>query len=354
MWVSLLALLAGCGASPDPELAQQREVLDLWERGSQQLAQRSGDLGLADLTAAAERQGGPVLAAWEASALARSGREEEALDLLTQVVRQNPDFYQARYNRAAILAHTERLEESALELERALEDGGLRPGEVLEDPDFAAVLDDPSFAFLPDDVLDVRTELSPGPLFVGGLWVLAVELDADPGQVVAVTAPRVMAPLRCLGGQETQRSDGRRRLEWVFRVTSGGSFTLGPLALRVGERTVQLPARSVRTLAPEGWVGDLSPLSLTSSSAGLGAHPLPSAWRTDGAIWAALPPGSAIRAEGPTPGAVCLDYREQDLLIWRLCRYQRWEPDALRIERGGELLWADSLSSAKGAHSAAD
>lgn len=238
----------GCN-QPDPVLVAQKEAAALADEGEAKLA--AGDAAGARERFAAARatHDAPLLAAWEATAMARAGDLEGATQLAAKALERAPTLAAARYNRAAWLVGLGRPDEAGPELQRALADGAAVPLEVLDDPDFASVLDHGAFSFLPKTALVAATEVVRGAAFLGGEVELRLVVD---GLVpdLRVEAATLRGPIELVRATEEREGPHRVSVTWVHRVVGAGEVVLGPFTVTSGARSAIVEPITLTAEAP--------------------------------------------------------------------------------------------------------
>ncbi len=248
----LLLLMLGC-RSVDEDLIAQREALDLWRHGREILGEDPAGAALAFRDARIHLPLNAVLLTWEAKALAESGdlvRARVALDLALE---RDPQFGEARYNRAAYACRAGDFERAARDLRRVLDDGVVSTREVVEDPDFAPHLMREAFKFLPVTALQVSVEGPSGTLFWGTEFAVRLRVVGASAGPLSLTAETISGPVqlvRMVEDTSPSTSGDVRDLTWTFRITGAGDVRLGPFQLWSGERRVVLDAVELLAAAP--------------------------------------------------------------------------------------------------------
>lgn len=342
--IALLALLLACGGS-EPELASRKEALELWRQGKERLEEGKAREAEERFSRALDvRPKDPVLQSWQAHALARQGKLEEAVAVLDVVLARYPNFAEARYNRAAYLARLGDLDASAADLKRALRDGARRSREVLDDPDFQPHLDHPAFSFLPDQALSVAVDAPDGPLFAGSQAQVRLRVLGTEGAPVQVTAAEASGPIRLSAATEDEiaTSEGPgRELTWTFEVAGPGSIRLGPLKVRAGGHEADAGTVTIEAVAQPGrTTPDVPPLTLQTPTEVGGELALPSATWSDGALLVKTAHADRVVVE-PAPTALPSQWELRDLgrTQWVVYRYALpARPERVRILRGGRAI----------------
>jgi hypothetical protein len=248
--------LWACTSTTNVELHAQRRALDAWSDGQAAAeAGRHGEARQAFERALSARPGDPILLAWRAQAEAADGEPETAIATLDRVLDAQPDFAEARYQRAAYLARTGRPAEAGPDLRRALEDGAGSPRLARSDPDFRPFVDHDAFSFLPDSSLLVGIEPLPERAFRGS----EVPVVATVRDLVDPAALRVEGLVR--GPIDLRRSveDWRKgpegttvSLRWDLVLTGVGPVVVGPMSFRVDGEQHTSGAATMQAVGPEG------------------------------------------------------------------------------------------------------
>lgn len=339
-----LFLLFSC-TEPDPVLDPVKASLLASQRGEALLADGKAAEAEAAFAEAREHKEHPVLAAWQAQALAERGALEPAVALLGDVLVMAPELAVARYNRAAYLARLGRTEDAAAELSRAIADGAATAREAAADPDFAGLRGHPHFPFLPAALLEASVSVPEGTAFWGSeLFIEATVTGAALAPVRFEGGVPEAPPLSLVRVVESVQPgpDPVRTLTWTVRVEGEGSGSLGPWTVHAGERSVEVPARMLEAAAPPGkapatqgawqwWVpsdlrGDREP---------------PAVWQQDGALWVLTPAGGHVETEGQQP-SLLLEQREGPSTQALIYRFDQEVPadQPVRITVGNELVFS--------------
>lgn len=347
----VLALLVACHPV-DPELASRRAALDAYQRGEAALAAKDPVAAEAAFDQAlAARPGDALLRAWKAKAQADAGHLDEAITTLDAVLKDDPGFAEARYDRAAWLARAGRPEDSAVELEIALQGAlDVHAADVLDDPDFAPYLDHPAFSgIIPRQPLAVVLDGPEGTVFWGSDFdVRLTVIGAPVDRVVEVTAPAT-GPLRLVGVVEddTFSTDGpARTLTFRLLVTGAGEVHIGPVDVAVGARTGRNGKPLVVTAAaPPGKESgaSLPPGALRSARTVLGDHGVPSAWRDDGVLYVAAGFADRVVLEPPVAADVTWELRRGSRRDTVITASPAASGTKVTVTRGGTELLTTSL-----------
>lgn len=350
----LVAFVLACGTAappPDPELARLRRAVTAWEAGERALAAGDPTAAARAFTEARQaRPEDPLLAAWEARALAASGQSAEAIALLDRALRARPSEALLRYNLAALLARDGQLDRAGEELRRALEAGARPSREVLGDPDFQPHLGHPAFAFLPAHALDLRLSAPETTVFLGSEFeVEARVLGAEQAALRVEASPTGPAALvRAVEDVAPTPEGALRGLRWTLRASGAGAWRSGPIRVRAGSDqavhdglSVPLAAPDERAPAGEGMPG------LPVPSGVIGAREAPAVWSEAGWLYA-LGSADATLERPPGllwPAPLTLETQERGqrtAIVWA------WPapsgPVRLRVRTAGgaptELVWA--------------
>ncbi len=251
IWVALFACFSG-----DPALDQERRALDAWRQGVTALEDREYEKAQQRFAEARPlSKEDPLVIAWEAKALADQGQLEKAVEVLEQALKVQPDFPEARYNRAAYLCRLQRPEDAAAELQIAFEQGvSVTPRQTLLDPDFAAWQGHEAFeGVLPSESLSVAVEGPEGSVFWGSEFRLRLRVLGAGDSVLEVHAPQTQggAQLLAVDELEVASSEGLfRDLTYRFRVLEPGNWVMGPFSVTAGRRQTEGPEVVVTAKAP--------------------------------------------------------------------------------------------------------
>lgn len=342
--MSALLLLLACSRG-DPELRAQKHAMDAWHEGQEALAAGDADRAIAAFARAREAQpDDPLLAAWQARAMAADGDLDGAVDLLGIAVATHPRFAEARYNRAAYLARLGRLEEAGPELARAIEDGAARSREAMVDPDFAPHLDDPAFAFLPDEMLLVALDAPSGTLFWGSDATLRLRVVGGQGAPATVEAEELSGPIELVSVVEdvVESTEGPvRDLSWTFKVRGEGEAVLGPFTVRSGPWSSRVRAVRFPTTAPPGkGVPDGAPaLSLPVPSDVAGSLETPGIRYGEGVLDVKTGPQDRVTITPRPPGSpVRFELRDRSKAVWVMQRYAVEGRPEVEIRAGTEVV----------------
>lgn len=245
-------------ACADPALDPYARALRAWEEG--RAALDAGDPAAAAARFAAARADdarSPVLALWEARALAAQGRLPDAERTLDAVIAAHPDEGLAWYNRAAYRARQGRLDAAGADLEAALRRGAASPFAAAADPDFAPHLAHPAFArLLPPAPLIAVAEGPTGPVWLDGQVEIVLRTRG-----LAALAPRLVldgAAPPCLALERVVQEDAvdgevaTRVVTLRYRAVAACRVALGPWTVHAGAARVRLDALPVEVEAPEG------------------------------------------------------------------------------------------------------
>ncbi len=282
--------------------------------------------------------------AWEAKALADQEKLEEAVDLLEELLQRYPGFASARYNRAAYLARLGRVGEAAPELKLAIDHGASTSRAVLLDPDFQPWLDHPAMRFLPREYLRMALELPEGPVFLGNqvdLRLRVLGVDEPPVRVEVPPQQVGLQVVRVVEDVHASSHGPEHDITWTLSAVAEGSWTLGPLDVRVGEHRSRVGPATLEVAARpgEGTDGVLHSLELGTPGL-LGARaevPSVGAWGSDGLVHAGpmdrvqLLPAAEVR---PVP----YEYRERGRPLWTVYRYRGHPIGGVRIIRAGQTV----------------
>ncbi len=259
--------------------------------------------------AAREKSPDPLLAAWEAKALAAAGDREAAVTLLAEVLARSPDFVVARYNRAAWLVALGRPDEAAPELARALAGGAADPLDVLEDPDFATVLDHPAFTFLPRSLVTLEIDPVPPSAFYGTEVPIVLHLTGRLAPPVSLAAA-ARGPIEITGAREEETAEGRT-VTFLVAVTGAGPVEVGPFAVTAGV-TARADALTFEAKAPSDRVPAIVTRDLVLPSSLLAAVPERSGAVRDGRLVVRARDGDRVETIPPLPGAIPHEWRPRD------------------------------------------
>ncbi len=337
--IVLLWALVGCfGDGGDPALRPYKTALDAANEGEALLAADDPMAAAESFARAREaRPDDPVLAAWQAHALAEAGENDEAIELLDEVLTTHPGFAEARYNRAAYtvrMGDEELYEDAAADLQRAIDDGARRPRDVLEDPDFEDVIGRAEFAFLPSATLTVGVEVADGPVFWGSdLHVRLRILGAGEGPI-GVTAEEPAGPVELVRVVEdtAPSTEGPfRDVRFTFKVRGAGVFESGRLHVWAAGRRTEVSPFRVELTAPPGREepeSELRAVSFTTPRE-LAGGAEPSARRSDdGSLLVHARTGARIITKPALPLSEAVPYEIRDRnqpasIVWRW-----WTPPA--------------------------
>ena len=226
----LLLSLWGCRSTP-PELASQAAALASFRAAESALEAGDPARALRALDEAlAHRPADLLLKAWRAQILAETDLPA-ALAELDAVAAAHPQFGEARYNRAAYLARSGRIDEAGAELAVALRLGVTTVPDARADPDFAAHLAHPAMAHL---ALPLTVSLGRLPERVFRGSELVVRLTAETEQPVALSGG-VSGPVELVRVVEDHRGDAVH-LEFTLDTARPGQVAVGPLELSSGDR----------------------------------------------------------------------------------------------------------------------
>jgi tetratricopeptide (TPR) repeat protein len=332
----------------DPEQMATREAVAAFREGREAL-EADPEAALASFRQARDhRPFDPVLRAWEAMAVARTGDLEAAVAILDELIAADPRFAEARYNRAAWLARLGRLDEAGEELRRALALGAAREREAMTDPDFFPHLDHPAFAFLPDDMLLVAVEAPEGTAFWGSEVAVRFRVLGTGGHPVRIDAERTLGPLVLTSVREDahQSSEGPARdLRYTFRVVGAGPIDAGPFTVHAGRWSKTVPPMRLQAEAPEGRA---APADLRFPT----ALALRGGWGCEATVCEEAPeeprirrgvhgvdvltrPGARVEASQKAP--LRADYAIEGRPIWTLTRFPPGLDGSVQVREGREV-----------------
>jgi len=344
----LLAVLMGCGGAADPELKPYKDALDAWEEGERLLEAGEPESAQAAFAKArSHRPDDPVLASWEAMALAEQGETEAAVEVLDEVLDSHPGYAEARYNRASYLVRLGENEAAAEDLKQAIDDGARRSREVNLDPDFEAVLGTPEFSFLPLAALNVGVEHPPASVFWGTEFPVRFRIGGAGTGPIGITAEKLSGPVELLRVAENEAPSTAglfRDITYTFRAAGKGTFEMGPLHVWAGERRVAVAGFSLELTAPpdKPMPIDLRPISLKTPQELAAAHPSPSARRLGTELVVHVGHGDRVDTTPTLDRADAIPYRmtERNQPIGVLWRYidAPAEPIEVRVHRSGRLV----------------
>ncbi len=258
----LLALLA-CA---DPALVPFRDAAKAYDAGRASLNDGDTDAALASFAAArALDPHSASLPLWHGKALAAAGRLDEAIAAAGDALVRDPKSGPAYYNRAAWLARSGKLQDSAADLRLALGLGAATRWDAARDPDFAPHRRDPAFvAILPQDDLLARVAGPAESSFVGSELALTFTFSGPSSVVPTLAGPAVPACLRqtriVQDEDEPEPGTTIREVRVYFRAVTPCVANVGPFEARdtagapEAHKTVSvaMPAVTVTVLGPEG------------------------------------------------------------------------------------------------------
>lgn len=336
MWL-ILPWLWSCHRSTSPDLVAEVEGLRVWEEGRAHWERGEFSEAAVLFSRANAENPHAVLLAWEGMARWHAGEEDAARVLLMDAVVRDPTLVEARYNLALLHAQAGDLDRAGVELHAAMVQGEMAAGVVFADADFSPYLAHPAFSFLPKNALNAEIHAGPQELYKGSLWVVVAEFDASPGATVSVKAAATAAPVVLLDISEDQLSAQRRRITWVYRVLGAGAWALDSLTLKVGDWEASGFPLHAEAFAPAGPAPSWSPLVWETPRALLGDRPIPNAWVDGSHLWAVFPHGASLETQ--VVPQYCGSWREEDVLLWRVCRFPQPVGPIPSIVRGSERLW---------------
>lgn len=295
LWLALI----GCGSGADSQRGAVRRALAHADKAEALLSDGRAVEATAELERAHEDlPDDPVIAAWLARALATQGELARAIDLLARVVAAHPDFATARYNRAAYLARAGRMDEAAVDLQRAIRDGARPARDVLDDPDFAPWLEHSALAFLPGAALSVGVERPEGAVFWGSELVIELRVHGAGDRPLDVTAERASGPVHLVRVSEdfADSTDGpSRSIAYALRVDGEGGFDVEGLSVSAAGREGTTRAFVAPLAAPPGRSASPVTVDLRTPSAALRDIPAGAlAVRRGDDVWVRLKPGERL------------------------------------------------------------
>lgn len=312
MWLSLLFLWA-CDSTPD---VYKREATAIREaqRGERSFAAGDLESALAAFDSALEQYpDDAVLLGWRAKVLAAQNRYDAAERSASAAARRRPDIPELALNQATYLIRLGQIDAAGEVLDQIRAEVDWE--KVAEDSDFKPFVGDPRFPRLPTGAPVVRVSGPPGSVFVGSQVDVRVVIEGAP------------IPLRLTGGSgpvvlteliEDRVSSGVTVLIYRYRVTGGGSVSLGPW--QAGATTV--PQITFDALAPEGatTADGGGPFILQPPSAVIWDDGQPGARETKDGKRSQLLPGDPLPPRSMT--TVRLELREEG----NTRVIQMWEP----------------------------
>jgi len=342
----LILWLVACGG--DPELRAQRNAITAWREGKAALESGDAEGALERFESARTHQpDDPVVAAWVASAHAKNGDLEGAVEGLGGVLESSPHFAEARYNRAAYLARLGRLDEAGAELSWALDDGAARARQAMVDPDFAPHLEHPAFAFLPDEMLLVALDAPSEALFWGSEATVRFRIVGGLGAPATLDAEQLQGPIELISAAEdvVESSEGLvRDLSWTYKVRGAGEVLLGPFTVHSDPWTAEVRAVAFPATAPPGKSvpQGLPALSFdTPTTVAAGLQP-PAVRYINGVLDVMTAPGDRVRIDPPpTAAPVIFELNDRSKPVWKLARYRVDKRPRVRVMRGAEQVLVD-------------
>jgi len=249
-------VLSSCGGGR----SGQGRALDRFEEGRRALDEgRAGVAAEAFARAAELDPGHGLLRSWQALALARAGRIEEAIALLEEPGRAGGLAPFDLYNLGAWNARLGREEAALAWLEQALAaDPALRTA-LGEDADLAWLRErelfrsriggeKPTAAMLGEEGAILAGEPYDMELLVGAAGDASLALAWGQPLPEGFALRRAVDTLSAgAGGGSATRS-----IEYSVRCTRAGEGTLGPWTLRIGELDLEVPAVPWQAILPEG------------------------------------------------------------------------------------------------------
>jgi len=350
--LALGALLWGCqggGSGPSRALEEYRAGRGLLEEGD-----ALGAAGRFE-AAAAEDPAHSLLRSWQAWALARGGRLDEAIALL-EAAPPASLLPQDLFNLGAWNARRGRIEEAVAWLERAVvADPGLRSG-IATDPDLdparAAIEASSALGAEPARALMTGEEgaiLAGEPydltLLVEGLGDRAVALHWERPLSPDLVLARVVDELTIAGAGESPR----RNVAYQLRTRGAGEGDLGPWTLTVGDQPLAVAPVRWQALLPPGVA--IAPLPApaeiderwwTPREALSGLTPPAAEWRA-GRLVVVFSPGDEMTTEPAldAAGALQVELRRDDQaeLLARAWPLDPAGPAVrVRLERDGRVV----------------
>ncbi len=231
--------LIGCA---DPDFGHVGLALESYDRGI--LSMQQGDpiaAASAFSEAIALDPKRPVLRSWEAQALMDAGQSERALSRLNDGLHRFPANAEMRHQRAALLARSGKLAESAKDLRWLYAHDAAHPILVGEDPDFVGLKADPVFAKLvPDAVVDASVVGEEGSILVGDTYSIEFSITSRAGTPITITnRGESMEWLDLYRVVEDVTSDtqiwARRRIRAEYRALKPGRHVAGPWLVEVAD-----------------------------------------------------------------------------------------------------------------------
>jgi hypothetical protein len=258
----LLALFLSC---KDPALAPYQEALSAYDRGVAALEAGEPEKAIAAFAKAqASDPRNPLLKLWQAKALAKAERFEEADAMLTGLIKEQPDIGIAWYNRASYRVRAGRLMESAQDLQKAIELKVCSSLEAARDPDFAPHRKAPEFrGILPETLIVANIKGPEGSLFVGSRFELELQVLSLPDEPLKLQMPdpHCLVLSRIIEDRHEEKGALQRRILLSFTASQPCSAPLGPFAVIGKEDTLALAPVPIQIEAPSSFtVSTLPPL----------------------------------------------------------------------------------------------
>lgn len=255
-------------ACEDPELAPLANAAEAYDDGL--AAFEKGDFTASEqafVRARKDDPASPVLALWQARAVAAAGRLPEAEALASEVIHGHPKAGLAWYNRAAYRTRQGHHAAAAEDLRRALSLGAASALQAAADPDFRAVLGNPAYnEVLPASPVIVASKGPAGSVFVGSDVELELSVAAAPGLHFSVLRKGPDAGCLLLRSIVEERRVGIdaevRVLRLRLKAVAPCETVFGPLEVSVTaptEAVVEAGGVPIRIEAPASFVAKANP-----------------------------------------------------------------------------------------------
>lgn len=251
----LILLACTTTTAPDPQFEPVRQSLEAYLEGTTSL--EGGDPTAAEGhfdDAIAIDTSSATLRLWRAQARAEQGDLQGAIEGATEALQREPDFLEARYDRACWRSQNGDLEGAAEDLTVALQDPTLDPLFVARDPGLDALRASELGAVIPKPVLAAVAEVSEAAVFVGGEVVVTLTA-LHPGPLsLRHDGPdsSVLALRKVIEDRSTEGSQRRTELRLSWTVLGAGEVPLGPWTFSSDGLSGVATGGVVRALAPEG------------------------------------------------------------------------------------------------------